>query len=142
MSLLMRNMVRMLNEQDMNFDFDEDTDTITMQEKLGKINVDAIILICGPKEKDEHTGRVQIFIFDFCPISDISISLYDTINHLNETYRWFRTYINMDKHRQIVLSCDAIVDIHDPVDEIIELVIRGAHVAEEIYPQIMKVIWR
>lgn len=89
--------------------------------------------------EDIYNKHIQIKIYNLCNIPNVTTTVWKTLNEINESYRWFRAYLDSDN--DVILTADAIVDITDPGDEVFELMLRGVKICEYIYPILMKAAW-
>ena len=76
--------------------------------------------------------------------SNLNERVKETINELNQKYRFFKFYYSEVSYNQfdIRLSATAIVKENNSVDEVLELIWRGLDVADTVYPDIQRAIWR
>lgn len=113
-----------------------------------KLN-ETIIIISNGCEKynfsyniavDINNGFAKLFFMTGIKFQEVNINIYQLINGLNDNYRFFKFTVDDDK--ELIMQVDAIVKENNSTDEIMELLLRGSNVLEEIYPNVQKEIWR
>lgn len=114
----------------------DDNQGVSILEYIKELSVQ---LNCVVAFDSEQEYAVQIFIFNLCTIHNVSVSFMKSLNQLNSRYRWYKFF--MDENNNIVLTSDAIIDVSNPHDEIMELLIRGINIAKSSYPDLMKAAW-
>lgn len=60
-------------------------------------------------------------------------------NEMNAQYRWCKFFLNSDK--KVTVQIDAVVEMNTVGAEVLELVRRIVHIADEAYPAFMKARW-
>ena len=88
---------------------------------------------------DINTGFAKLFFMTGIKFQEVNINIYQLINGLNDNYRFFKFTVDDDK--ELIMQVDAIVKENNSTDEIMELLLRGSNVLEEIYPNVQKEIW-
>ena len=89
---------------------------------------------------DINNGFAKLFFMTGIKFQEVNINIYQLINGLNDNYRFFKFTVDDDK--ELIMQVDAIVKENNSTDEIMELLLRGSNVLEEIYPNVQKEIWR
>ena len=89
---------------------------------------------------DINNGFAKLFFMTGIKFQEVNINIYQLINGLNDNYRFFKFTVDDDK--ELIIQVDAIVKENNSTDEIMELLLRGSNVLEEIYPNVQKEIWR
>lgn len=89
---------------------------------------------------DINNGFAKLFFMTGIKFQEANINIYQLINGLNDNYRFFKFTVDDDK--ELIMQVDAIVKENNSTDEIMELLLRGSNVLEEIYPNVQKEIWR
>ena len=89
---------------------------------------------------DINNGFAKLFFMTGIKFQEVNINVYQLINGLNDNYRFFKFTVDDDK--ELIMQVDAIVKENNSTDEIMELLLRGSNVLEEIYPNVQKEIWR
>lgn len=89
---------------------------------------------------DINNGFAKLFFMTGIKFQEVNINIYQLINGLNDNYRFFKFTVDDDK--ELIMQVDAIVKENNSTDEIMELLLRGSNVLEEIYPNAQKEIWR
>ena len=88
----------------------------------------------------EPDGHIGIRCFDFMKVTEDQFpAALMCCNDLNKGMRWVKFYIDDDG--DINLEDDAILDPNSAGEEVFELVMRMAIIADEAYPTINKAIW-
>lgn len=88
---------------------------------------------------DINNGFAKLFFMTGIKFQEVNINIYQLINGLNDNYRFFKFTVDDDK--ELIMQVDAIVKENNSTDEIMELLLRGSNVLEEIYPNVQKEIW-
>lgn len=89
---------------------------------------------------DINNGFAKLFFMTGIKFQEVNINIYQLINGLNDNYRFFKFTVDDDK--ELIMQVDAIVKENNSTNEIMELLLRGSNVLEEIYPNVQKEIWR
>lgn len=89
---------------------------------------------------DINNGFAKLFFMTGIKFQEVNMNIYQLINGLNDNYRFFKFTVDDDK--ELIMQVDAIVKENNSTDEIMELLLRGSNVLEEIYPNVQKEIWR
>ena len=88
---------------------------------------------------DDETVGIQSY--DFCAFPEEKKPLmYKTCSLVNREYRWVKFYVD-EKDNTITLEDDAVVQLDSCAEEVFELVLRMASIAEKAYPTFMKALW-
>ena len=89
---------------------------------------------------DPDGTTVSLCVVDFCKVAvEKLMDMYVTVNELNTKYRWIKLYINSDN--KIIVETDAVINETTAGEVCFELLSRFFSITNEIYPQIMKVLW-
>lgn len=88
---------------------------------------------------DINNGFAKLFFMTGIKFQEVNINIYQLINGLNDNYRFFKFTVDDDK--ELIMQVDAIVKENNSTAEIMELLLRGSNVLEEIYPNVQKEIW-
>lgn len=87
---------------------------------------------------DENGEGVNIRAFSICKVKSVSEKLLEKINEINNTYRWICLFIDDDN---ISARCDAYLDENNAAQICFRYAVRLVTIIDEIYPQLMKLIW-
>ena len=132
-------MKRFLDEKGINYQTG-DGNAIILRETSSKTHTTYLIGMDFQQE-----GYVDILL-SICVLdrSNLNERLKELINDFNTKYRFFKFYYRESSYNQydITLAATAIVKENDSVDEITELVWRGIDMADIVYPDIQRAIWR
>lgn len=91
---------------------------------------------------DEDDTSIGIRSFDYCNFPEDKISkMYEVCSKMNQEYRWLKFYVNEQDHT-VSLAIDAVIQLDSCGEEILELVMRLAGIADKAYPNFMKAIWQ
>ena len=76
---------------------------------------------------------------------NLSMDMFDTINELNHTFRYYRFYIREPHHScdeyMIVMQYDFDVNGFTTPANIMQVMYYGSQLLEQAYPKIQRVIW-
>ena len=91
---------------------------------------------------DQDETSVAIRSFKYCTFSEDKLSkMYEICSNMNNQYRWIKFYVQ-EEERVITLATDAVIQMESCGEEILELVMRLADIADSAYPHFMKAIWQ
>lgn len=81
----------------------------------------------------------------WCPITGTvpdnrKLDMLDLCNQLNKKYRWLKFYISSDR-KDVEADSDEYVDVDSCGEECMSHVKRFVGIVDEVYPQMMKVLW-
>lgn len=89
---------------------------------------------------DDKGHTVAIRCYRFARAKDDSfVDILKTCNELNDRYRWFKFVI--DEDNDINIETDCIVNEDTAGGVVLELVQRLCVVADDVYPELMKIIY-
>lgn len=128
--------LKKLKEEDFHAKTDERDDKYVISVGLGGKNTNFHIHVVF--DKDDHS--VALRMFDFVHVTDEQkpVALL-WCNSINKEKRWFKFYVDDDG--DVIVENDMIVDEQTAGEEVFELMIRMAIVADEAYKDINKAIW-
>jgi hypothetical protein len=66
--------------------------------------------------------------------------MYKVVNECNDTYN-YEKFVLIEKHSQICVRDDAVIQLDSCGEECYELMMRMAMVVDDAYPKFMKAIW-
>jgi hypothetical protein len=66
--------------------------------------------------------------------------MYKIVNECNDRYN-YEKFVLREKHSQICVVDDAVIQLDSCGEECYELMMRMATVVEDAYPRFMKAIW-
>ena len=87
---------------------------------------------------DGDSVNVKSFSIARVP-ADRLMDMYVKLNELNYEYRWVKFYL--DKDNEVTVSGDAIINPDSAAEECFEILLRYHNIIDEVYPQLMKVIY-
>jgi hypothetical protein len=89
---------------------------------------------------DSNGTSINVKSFSIAKIpSNKLMDMYVSLNELNAQYRWVKFYVDSDN--EVTVSGDVIVDPSNSGTECYEIMIRYISIIDDVYPNIMKVIW-
>ena len=90
---------------------------------------------------DDDDKGVAIRSYDYCRVSDDKLQdIFRVCSEVNARFRWIKFYVDSDDHT-VSLEDDAVIQPDSCGEEIFELIMRMAGIADEAYPEFMKALW-
>lgn len=136
MNKIIKNFAEFLRTQNLPYDFVGDNNAIRVTQKFEK-NPSShmlIFVLCD----DDDANDIQIALFGLGKVENMSVQLLQKINEINAKYRWFKLAITEDWDLRMTL--DAYVD-GNVNEQILAYILRAVDIADDLYPQLMKIIW-
>lgn len=92
------------------------------------------------KEGDDYI--VSFKAFDVCrfPAEKTEV-MYKLCSQMNRQYRWVKFYVD-ESDNTITCQDDAIIQLDTAGKECLKLVRRMVSICDDVYPELMKAIWR
>jgi glutathionylspermidine synthase len=92
-------------------------------------------------EFDESDTHVHIDGTNFIQVPEDKFNaMYKVVNECNDTYS-YEKFVLIEKHSQICVRDDAVIQLDSCGEECYELMMRMAMVVDDAYPKFMKAIW-
>ena len=88
---------------------------------------------------DDGDNFVQFRCWEVAHFKNKEAKALVACNELNNTYRWVKFYL--DKDADIVVECDARVDMATCGEECLFMVRRVVNITDDAYPVIGKYLW-
>ena len=89
----------------------------------------------------EDGSDVAIRSFNFCSIPQAKLGeAHAFCSRLNKLYRWVKFYID-EGDMTVTLADDAVIQLDTCGEEVFELILRMASIADDAYVHFMKMIW-
>ena len=86
-------------------------------------------------------AHVALRSFGYCKFPEAKKPvMYQVCSMMNDNYRWVKFFVD-EKDNTITLADDAVIQPESCGEEIMELFIRMATIADEAYPEFMKRVW-
>jgi hypothetical protein len=90
---------------------------------------------------DEADTHVHIEGVNFIQVPEDKFEcMYKIVNECNDRYN-YEKFVLREKHSQICVVDDAVIQLDSCGEECYELMMRMATVVEDAYPRFMKAIW-
>lgn len=89
-------------------------------------------------DADGHTVAIRCFRFAHARSERIA-DILKTCNDLNNRFRWVK--FTVDDENDINIEVDCIVNEDTAAEVVFELVMRLCNIANEVYPELMRVIY-
>ena len=117
-------------------DFYDERDCCIVRASVhGNVSIRAYIIF------DEGDASLRIRVFDYCKFTeDKKAQMYKLCSQMNGRFRWVKFYVD-EEDCTITLEDDAIVALDSCAEEALALVEFVFGIADEAYPDFMKVIW-
>ena len=123
-----------------NFTFDENEYGVVFRERAENSN-DVFLVVVEVTDD----GYAHIHLRTYSLGKYINDNLKGVINSLNAKWNFFKFFYLENKDDgsyDLYINASAIVKENDSCDEIMELIFRSITVANEIYSEIQRAIWR
>ena len=139
MSLVAERIKSHFDAEGIRYDYYEPTESRNEAIRVGfnaknKDSISVILFI------DEDGGSINVKSFTVAKVPENKLmDMYVCLNDLNNQYRWVKFYIDSDN--EVTVSGDAIIDAESAGKECLEIVIRYVDIIDDVYPNIMKVLW-
>ena len=89
----------------------------------------------------EDGSDVAIRSFNFCNVPTAKLAeAHAFCSEMNKLYRWVKFYID-ENDNTVTLADDAVIQLDSCGEEVFELILRMAQIADDAYVQFMKLIW-
>ena len=134
MNKTIKNFIMYLNKNDVKYEMSDDG-TIIIPQGLKNSGIIINIFIIANQENIED---ITLVMMGLCQTNNISIELLKLINELNNQYRHFK--LHFDNKNKLLLRTDFYLR-KDANEHLMEMIIRGLAIADDIYPQIMRCLW-
>ncbi len=126
-----------LQSKGFNFDIDDEKDLIITG--VGGLKNKGSIRIYVIFDKDEHAAAIRSFDYVTFP-EEKKDKIYEVCSQMNDCYRWAKFYVANDG-KSVTVADDAVITLDNCGEEIFELILRMASIADGAYPEFMKAMW-
>lgn len=139
MSLVAEKIKAFFDAKEITYDYFEPTESRNEAIRVGfnaknKDSISVILIF------DEDGNSINVKSFSVAKVpEDKLLDIYVCLNELNNQYRWVKFYVDSDN--EVTVSGDAILDEDSAGPECFEIVIRYIGIIDEVYPNIMKILW-
>lgn len=139
MNIILKNFTRYLDNDNLPYQFLPDNDNmLVIKQTLEKNSSVLLTILIGCD--DNETNRVRIYAAGIGEVNSITIEVLQLINMFNMQYSFFKFYVD-DKNGRISMQTDIWVENINGNKSLLSLILGALEIADNCYPQIMRLLW-
>lgn len=139
MNKILKNFARYLDNNNLEYKFLPNNNNMMIIKDVLQKNSSVLVTILIGCE-DNETNLVQIYATGFGQINSITIDILRQVNTFNIQYKWFKFCIDEENGR-ISMQTDIWVENIDGNKLMIDMILGAFQIADDCYPQIMRLCW-
>ena len=134
MNLSLKVAAAYLESKGLKFSISDDGNAIRIGTSLkNKESIEVLLVFEG--------SALAVRSFGYCKFTEAKKpAMYELCSKMNNLYRWVKFYVQEDDNT-VTLADDAVIQPETCGEEVLELFLRMASIADEVYPEFMKRIW-
>lgn len=138
MSMTLKMVAAYLDSKQFHYRVEEERDIIRLG--IGGLDNKGNLDIVLSFDDNDRTLGVRSFNYVTFPPAK-KPTMYEVCSKMNDEYRWVKFYVD-ESDNTVTLADDAVVQLDSCGEEVFELIMRMAGIADGAYPNFMKEIWK
>ena len=136
MSVALKMISRFFDSKGIKYRVEEENRKIRVVYDLDNVN-DFVVNIFV--DNDDAGVAVRSFYYVKFPANKAE-AMYKKCSEINGRFRWIKFYVD-DDDNTVTLAVDGVIQLDSCGEEVYELMGRMLNIADDAYPEFMKVIW-